>query len=138
MSSIWTPATHRFSGLSEARKAVQDYDPNLDFGFNEVTQQWCVYLRRGTMAGSKEADLPILGFNQIPGRDRIQKMLYERDALRRGQEILDEINKHNDNIMAGKEDGSSAELAEVAEWAARKTGQARHAKVFYPGKDQDA
>jgi len=131
MSDIWTPATYRFSGLAEARKAVQDYDPNLDFGFNEKTKQWCVYLRRGTMAASAEADLPILGFNRIPGRDELHKRLYQSDALRRGHEILDEINKHNDDLLAGaRDDEATAELAEVLEWANRKEGQTRYTKVF--------
>jgi hypothetical protein len=133
MSEIWTPPSHRFSGLSEARKAAQDYDSNLDFGFNNKTGQWCIYLRRGTMAASAEQEVPILGFNHIPGRDEVQKRLYQTDALRRGHEILDEINKHNDELLAGEDDGSSGELAEVLEWANRKEGQTRHSRVFMPG-----
>lgn len=140
MSSIWTPASHRFSGLREARQAAQEYDPNLDFGFNEVTQQWCVYLKRGTMAGSAEKDLPILGFNHIPGRDEIQKRLYRSDAARRGHEILDQINRHNDEITKRgdrRTDEAAGEVAEALEWAYRKMGsdKAPGAKVFIPGKD---
>lgn len=140
MSTIWTPASHRFTGLSEARKAVQDYDPNLDFGFNEVTQQWCVYLKQGTMGASKDADLPILGFNQIPGRDEIQKRLYNSDAMRRGHEILDQINRHNDEITERgnrRTDEAAGEVAETLEWAYRKMGSDKSptSKVFFPGKD---
>jgi len=140
MSSIWTPASHQFSGTSEARKAVQDYDPNLDFGFNEVTQQWCVYLKRGTMAGSKDSDLPILGFDHIPGRDEVQKRLYRSDSLRRGHEILDEINKHNDDIIERgdrRTDEAAGQVAETLEWAYRRVGSDKSptTKVFFPGKD---
>lgn len=134
MSEIWTPPSYRFAGVREARQAVQDYDPNLEFGFNERTKQWCVYLKRGAMAASADADLPILGFDHIPGRDEVQRRLYQSDALRRGHEILDQINRHNDDIHRRSDAVSDedTQLAETLEWALRKTGR-RSDKVFIPG-----
>lgn len=136
MSEIWTPPSYRFSGVAEARKAVQDYDQNLDFGFNEVTKQWCVYLKQGTMGASKDKDLPILGFNHIPGRDEVQKRLYQSDALRRGHELLDQINRHNDELTKTKQTDEDIQLAETLEWALRKSDSdaVRHRKVFLPGE----
>jgi hypothetical protein len=98
--------------LTERRldKAVQEYDENLRFGRNEETGQYCVFrIVRG------ERPLPILGFTEMPDTDQIFKRLYKSDALRRGNEILDEINKHNAGIEAELESAASDASGMVAE-----------------------
>lgn len=136
--SIWVPPTYRDRGLAEARRAVKDYDSELDFGLNERTGQYCVFIPKGTNQVTMENDLPILGFNEIPTREQVQKRLYESDARRRGYEILDSIQKHNDSIQKEHEQraaAASSELAETAEWAMRMMGNPNApVKVFMRSK----
>lgn len=145
MSQLWLPYSYRTRAVIEARKAVQEYDPNLDFGFNERTKQWCVYLKQGTMPVSEEADYPILGFphglEKVPTPDEIKKRLYETDALRRGVKILEEIERHNNQILKKYEDRAKDAdrfLAEALEWGFRKMGseKAPAQKVFFNTKEK--
>lgn len=135
--NIWTPPSHRFRGLAEARQAVQDYDSNLDFGINEQTGQWCVFLKRGTNALTAERDLPVLGFDHVPSRDEVQKRLYQTDAVRRGNEILDKIESSQDAYYDEQERRArevDGEVAEYFEWGMRKMGSEKApTKVFMNG-----
>lgn len=134
---LWTPPSHRFAGLAAARQACREYDPNLDFAFNEETQQWCVYLKAGTMRASENGDWPILGFmpkDRIPGPDEIKKRLYETDAFRIGQEMIDAWQRHNDSLQKDHSD-ADRQLAETAEWGFRKMGSDKAPiKVYMPGE----
>ena len=119
------------------RTAVREYDPNLDFGRNERTGQWCIFLKRGTGEASKEVDLPILGFNEVPHPDDALRRLHQADALRTGNEILDKITKNNADIEARKEvaaQEATQAAAEGFDWGFRQMGKAPHSKVFIPGK----
>lgn len=121
-AQMWLPPSHQFSGLKEAQQAVKDYDPDLLFGMNEATGQWCVFLRQGATELTSDKPLPVLGFNHIPSRDEVQKRLYQSDAVRRGHEILDDIQRHNDALKKELEDNAkdaSDLTAEVAEWGLR-------------------
>lgn len=125
LAQIWLPVGYVTRELIAARKAAQEYDPNLDFGFNEKTQQYCVYLKAGSNDASKYGDLPILGFippTRIPSPEEIKKRLYESDALRRGQEILDEWNRQNDLLMNKDYSDVDGQLAEALAWGFRKQG----------------
>lgn len=138
MSQIWVPPSYRDRGLVEARKAVRDYDPELDFGLNERTGQYCVFIPQGTNNVTMERDLPILGFDHIPSRDEVQKRLYESDARRRGHEILTSINRHNDKIQADSAAVSDQdrEMAEQFAWGFQKMGSEKApVKVFMRGKN---
>lgn len=121
MGDIWTPPSHQFRGVAEAKQAAQDYDSNLDFGFNEKTQQWCVFIKAGAMEASKDRDFPILGFKELPSREQVQKRLYQSDSLRRGFEILDDLQRHNDKLTEtpGVAD-VDGQTAEAFEWGMRK------------------
>lgn len=136
-SNIWVPEGFGNRESTRVRKAVQEYDPNLDFGRNELSGQWCVFLKRGTNKMTKEVDLPILGFPDIPHPDDALKRLRESDALRTGNEILDKITRNNQDIedrreIAAKE--ASDQTAEAMDWGFRQMGKAPHSKVFIPGK----
>lgn len=125
MTNIWVPPSHHYKGVKAVQKAVREYDSNLDFGLNEKTGQWCVFLRHGTMAGSAEHDLPILGFNEIPHPDDALRRLYQSDALRQGQKIVDDIQRHNDAMVKDREDlykDIDGDVAEHFEWGASKLG----------------
>lgn len=128
-TSIWLPnkGDTNFAAL-RVDKAVKEYDENLSFGQNNDTGDWCIFLiRRG------EAPLPVIGFGrEIPHPEDAIKRLYRADAQRRGNEILDEINRHNAGLEKVRDDAAQegeARLAEVAEWALRHEGRTSHKKV---------
>ena len=137
LAHIWTPFGYQARELIAARKAAGEYDPNLDFGFNEKTQQYCVYLKVGSNDASKFGDLPILGFvppNRIPAPEEIKKRLYQSDAVRRGHEIIDEWNRQNDLLMNKDHSDVDGQLAESMEWGFRKMGSDKApVKVYMPG-----
>lgn len=138
-SSIWLPETG-VTDLAAIRvdRAVKEYDENLRFGRNEETGQWCVFLlRRGF------APLPVLGFRDIPHPEDAVKRLYQADAQRRGEEILDEVNRHNreqerlENAATEQQIGQAVEdAAEHAERLARLAGSTRYGKSFRPRPDR--
>ena len=134
-STFWVPASFTHREINTVRKAVAEYDPNLDFGKNDKTGQWCIFLRQGTMEGSKRGDLPVLGFGDIPSPEFAVKRLYDSDALRQGKQMLDDLNKHNDDINLGYEAQTveaEKELAEAFEWGMRKEGMTPHKKIYIP------
>jgi hypothetical protein len=129
-SSIWLPGKGdtNFAAL-RVDKAVREYDEQLSFGRNEDTGDWCIFLiRRGEMP------LPVIGFGrEIPHPEDAIKRLYRADAQRRGNEILDEMNRHNEKIEEARDlaaQEGEARLAETAEWALRVEGRTGHKKVF--------
>ena len=135
-AQIWTPSSYRNREEIQARKAAQEYDPNLDFGFNEKTKQYCVYLKAGTMDASKHGDLPILGFTplgRIPNPDEIKKRLYQSDAVKRGHEIIDEWNRQNDLLRNQDHSDVDREVAEHMEWGFRKMGSDKAPQKIYMG-----
>lgn len=113
------------------QKAVKEYDERLLFAQNTETGQWCVYIQP-----ERDAEpLPIVGFNEIPSPERVCRELYQRDALRRGTEILDEVNARNAAIKQKYEDAAaegSAIAAEGFEWGFRQMGAAPTTKIFIP------
>lgn len=135
--NIWVPPAHFDRQIVKVRRAVKEYDPNLDFGKNERTGQWCIFLKQGTSEATQEVDLPILGFNDIPHPDDALRRLHQSDAQRTGQEILDKITRNNEDIEARREvaaQEASAQAAEGFDWGFRQMGKAPHTKVFIPGQ----
>lgn len=135
VSTFWLPPGLEAREANAARRAAKEYDANLDFGKNDKTGQWCVYLMQGTMGGSSDGDLPILGFDKIPSPDQVQKRLYESDAMRQGQKILEQIDRHNEDIHeVGRERTRQAEgeLATAFEWGMRKEGLTPHKRIYIP------
>lgn len=133
---IWTPPKSD-RRAHDTSVAVKEYDPRLGFGRNEETGQWVIFMRQGETEDSRGGDLPILGFDDIPSPDAAKKKLYETDALRRGDEILDSINRHNDEInqrFADAADEATGEAAEYLEWFHRQQGTHPNPRIFIPGK----
>lgn len=128
-ASIWLPG-RGVTDIQERRVdiAVKEYDEDLRFGRNEETNQYCVFLCRGG-----DAPLPILGFNKIPHPEDALKALYATDSLRHGEQILDDINRHNESIEKAKEyaaDEASSQAAEGFEWLMRDQGQTPYFKSY--------
>jgi hypothetical protein len=134
-AKMWLPGGFERREIEAVRKAVAAYDSNLDFAKNENTGQWCVFLKHGTMAGASRGDLPVLGFRDMPTPDQAVKKLYQSDAARHGKELLDDINRHNDDIHAGyaeRTKNAEGELAEAFEWGMRTSNITPHKKVYIP------
>lgn len=126
---IWLPG-QGMTDLQERRvdTVVQEYDEDLRFGRNEETGQYCVFLMR---RGSDPR--PVLGFNKIPHPEDVLKALYQTDAKRRGLEILDEMNRENDERNKDKEyaaDQAAGQAAEGFEWLMRDQGQTPYSRSF--------
>lgn len=138
---IWTPPKAYDRAATAASQAAKEYDARLGFGRNEETGQWVVFIRQGETEVSKGGDLPILGFDTIPGPDEVKKRLYQSDAVRRGDEILAAINRHNDELQQKFEDAASdasGEAAEALEWFNRKEGTHPVPRVFITKGVKDA
>lgn len=136
-TNIWVPESFGHREVVRVRRAIKEYDPNLDFGKNELTGQWCIFLKRGTNELTQEVDLPVLGFQEIPHPDDALARLRQSDALRTGNEILDKITKNNSDIEERREvaaQEASANAAEGFDWGFRQMGKAPHTKVFIPGE----
>jgi hypothetical protein len=134
--NIWVPPTAGYRAEAQARAAAKEYDEDLDFGRNEATGQWCVFLRQGTTQLTAGRNLPVLGFDHVPTPDEIKRKLYLTDARRRGLEIVDEIQRHNDQIQENFDEATNEaarETAEAFEWGFRKLGKTEHKRVFLGG-----
>jgi hypothetical protein len=130
---IWTPPKAYDRAAAAASQAAKEYDARLGFGRNEETGQWVVFIRQGESEETRAGDLPILGFQTIPSPDEVKKRLYESDAVRRGSEILDAINRHNDEIQQRFKDAADdaiGETAEAMEWFNRQAGTHPVPRVF--------
>lgn len=135
---LWVPA-HAVEQRDawKVHQAVKQYDENLAFGRNEQTGQWCIFMRQGTSKATTTGDLPILGFNDIPHPDDAIARLQKADAQRRGREILDELNAHNESIEAHRKaaaDDAIGQTAEAFEWGYRKMGKHPNTRIFIPGR----
>jgi hypothetical protein len=130
---IWTPPKTYDRAASAASQAAKEYDARLGFGRNEETGQWVVFIRQGETEETRGGDLPILGFDTIPSPDNVKKRLYESDAVRRGSEILDQINRHNQEINRQFEDAAEEATwgaAEAMEWFNRQEGTHPNPRIF--------
>lgn len=133
--AIWLPRV----GVTnlQARRvhtAVNEYDENLLFAVHPETNQWCVFRKipndTATVDGfgtevAGQRVIPILGFTDIPHPEDALKRIYSADAVRRGEEILDQMNRENEALKEparkAAQDGAGI-LAEGMEWAFRERG----------------
>lgn len=101
----WTD--HRVPAVLEA---VKQYDERLYFDKHPVYGDWCVFIK---MPHGQDS-LPIMNYGrEIPHPDDVMKRLYKADALRRGEEILDNMNRHNDDLR-----DQDRAIVDEAEWEA--------------------
>lgn len=132
---VWTPPKSYDRLAAEVGRAVREYDDRLGFGINPDNGQWCIFMRQGSIEGARGGDLPILGFLTIPSPDEAIARLHKTDARKRGEEILNELNAHNETIdrrFSDAADEAIMETAEAIEWFNRKVGTHPVPRVFIP------
>lgn len=115
-------------------RAANEYDERLYFDRNQNTGQWCVFLK----TPANEPDLPIFGWDIVPYPDDALKRIYHADALRHGEEILDQIDRANDERERPYKEAveeAEGQLAEAFEWGARKMGTHPTSRIFVPDKE---
>lgn len=135
-TSMWVPPSYEYREAYAVRTAVEDYDPNLSFGQNPRNGQWCIFIKKGTNEVTQEGDFPILGFPAIPEPNQALKRLHNSDARRKGNEIIDAIQRNNDKIhadMEAKASDADGQLAEALDWGFRKMGAHPFPRIFVPG-----
>lgn len=105
-----------------ADRAAQEYDERLRFRVHPENGQYTVFIRQP----NGQPDYPILGFAyEVPHPDFVKSELYRTDTLRHGNEMLDKLNKHNDDIRRANDIRFGAVANESAariEHALRKGG----------------
>lgn len=136
MSDIWLPGMGVVpSNIRAAQLAIEQYDSDLELGFNERNQEWVVLSKNGPDG----APFPVFGLGpELPPYDVIQRKLYEADVRRHGAKLVDEVVKRNDARKKARKyetDDAAGEAAEALEHAFRRMGKTRYSKVFLPGKD---
>jgi hypothetical protein len=148
MSSLYVPGRGMVN-LSATRvdSAVSEYDERLMFAQHPENGQWVIMLKMpsdydgpdGLSLDGTTKVIPILGFDNIPHPDDALKRLYQTDTLRWGEQILDDMNRRNEDrkkqFDAQAAEGSG-EAAEAMEWFYRNEGKHPQARIFVPGKGE--
>lgn len=137
---VWVPPGTYDRRAKAVSQAVKEYDSRLGFGIHEENRQWVIFIRQGETEETKGGDLPILGFEDIPTPEDAKRRLYEADAVRRGDEILESIRRHNEELTKRFEDISddaSGQTAEHFEYFYRRMGLHPRPRIFVPGKVDD-
>lgn len=130
--AIWLPGRGmlRLPELQAAR-AVEEYDASLVLGQRKDSGEWVVFIKDGPNG----QPFPALGLgHQLPSPERIKQLLYEKDTVRHGGEIVRKIERHNqkvrDKFAAKSSDGAGA-AAEAFVWGAQQMG-ALPKPIFVP------
>lgn len=136
MSDIWLPGAGMVPAhIRTAQQAVEAYDSRLELGFDERNNQWVV-LWKDAVDG---APYPVLGLGyELPSYEEIQRLLYMGDTVRRGGDVVRDVNRRNEKRKAESRAEASdraGEVAEALEHAFRRMGKTSYNRIFVPGKD---
>jgi hypothetical protein len=122
-------------------EAAREYDSRLMVGRNEDNGTWSVFIMR---ARDKPYPVLHLGFHmdELPTPEELRVRLYNADTRRHGTKILEDLNRHNDNMKLEVElraQEADAILAEAQVWAHRRLSNNvnRVIKVFPGEKRRD-
>ncbi len=131
--SIWLPGAGVVpQDVRTAQQAIEAYDERLELGRNERNGEWVV-LWKDAVDG---APYPVMGLGTtLPGYEEIQRILWKGDTIRRGGEVIADVNRRN---AARRKEGQDAlsdragEVAEALEHAFRRMGKTSYSRVFIP------
>lgn len=133
MSELWLPQSHLLGSALEVKKAVQEYDPDLTLG-RHVDGSWAVMVERGP----EGQPFPVYNLgHELPGVDRVKRLLYEADVRRHGHKIVEQIQRRNDQRAKELNDiahDAAADTAERIESALRNAGERPNTRIFVPSR----
>lgn len=122
------------SDVLSVERVVNEYDERLYFDRNLESGQYCVFLK----TVPSEPDLPIFGWDYIPDPEAALRRIHQADALRHGEEILEQIDRANaerNRPYDEKVEEAEGELAEAFEWGLRKLSPNAPKRIFVPDKE---
>lgn len=121
--------------------AVSEYDERLFAAKNPRNGLDTVFIKMSPFTDWLNDDgmdvagqrcVPIMAFPEgFPHRDEVIARIYRADAVRRGDEILNEINKHNESLKEVSRRAASeqaGEVAEVSESMMHRLGKTRYSR----------
>lgn len=142
MSSIYLPGRGMVN-LAAARVSavLSQYDDRLVYHpCSPATGQPTVFIKMGAdweEEGTVSIDgtnvFPILAFAHEPEPEYALQQIIERDSLRNGTKLLDDLHAHNEALKEEKREKAAeadAIAAEAYEWAARQIGTTEHKRVY--------
>ena len=134
MTLIYVPGRGYMDSMAYlVDRKVTEYDERLYFSRNQETGDWCIFLKNRT-----DADLPLIGWREVPSSDTAIKWLYEHDSVRHGEKMLDDMNRRNKDIDKQHDEKRSeltGEIAEHIEVVTRWTGNHPNPRIFVPELD---
>lgn len=129
MPQIYLPTS---AGMVDIRvwrlnEAANEYDPRLMVGRNEDNGAWTVFIKTGPLT----PPFPVLHLawdvSELPHPEDLKRKLYQMDTVRHGEEVLDRMNRHNEELKRPYReaaDEGSAIAAEALAWGhSRMTNQ---------------
>lgn len=130
-NEIWTPSGKVDLHYLQAKRAVEEYDSNLTLAKHTVTDDWVIFTRldNGTL-------YPVIGLGrELPSPDRIKERIYKSDLRRRGEKMLDEMNRRNEQIRRNNRraaEDATGLMAEALEYGYRKMEKHPVPRIFIP------
>lgn len=129
---LWVPGRGDTTvGVAAIQHVLDEYDERLVLARHEYTGDWVVFIKI-----NRDDLYPVLGLGPtLPSPEEVGRKLYESDAARHGTKLLDQVNRHNEEIRkrnraaAIEKDG---EVAEHLEWAYRREGLHPQTRIFVP------
>lgn len=144
MSTIYVPGRGVVDlACRNVDQAVNEYDERLFAARHPHNGQDTIFLKMSPFAepfGDDGLDIhgqrciPIMAFpTGFPETHEVLGRLHRADAVRRGDEILDEINRHNDKVrgvIRARAAERAGEVAEIAESAFHREGKTSYHRSF--------
>lgn len=133
MTNIWLPGAGLVPAhIRTAQQAIEAYDSRLELGFDELNGNWVV-LWKDAVDG---APYPVMGLGrELPGYEEIQRLLWKGDTIRRGGDVIKDVNRRNAERKA-KSDAEAhdhaGEVAEHLEHTFRRMGKTSYNRIFVP------
>jgi hypothetical protein len=101
-------------------EAAKEYDSRLMVGRNEQNGYWTVYIAMGPL----QPPFPVLALTRdegdLPEPEGLKRKLYQMDTVRHGSKMLDDMNRHNEQLKYDKwgraADDATEEMADAFAW----------------------
>lgn len=141
MSLIFVPGRGMVDlSMTQVDRAVREYDERLLFATHPETGQPGIFIKmerdfewESALDIGGDRVVAVCMFRDVPSPDEALRKLHQSDSMRHGEQMLDDIHRHNNAIKAQGEYRASegtGVAAEVHEFLHRKSGDARYHHSF--------